>query len=216
MQDPSRRGYRDILDKSEDVAEGGHILDARNRRSIVGFENLTELEMRDAEEEARMVAEAIGYKPRQTSGGAEGAALSRAISVRSDVSTRSGRSGSFGSLASADGADDFRASNRQLLKSPELRGLDSPLGSDEEDSDEEQEAENVPPYILAQEEALMKARERAIKTEEEEREREMERLQKENQKPTKRGRKGNGDADYQGAAGALAALDLLGGEKGKK
>ncbi|KAK3066333.1 hypothetical protein LTR53_017361, partial [Teratosphaeriaceae sp. CCFEE 6253] len=64
QQDPSRKGYRDILDKSEDAptGHGGHLLDQRNRSSVVGSDYglLGELGTRDPDEEARKVAEAIG------------------------------------------------------------------------------------------------------------------------------------------------------------
>ena len=207
LQDPTRQGYRDILDKSEDG--GGHLLDQRNRRSIIGAEALSELGKRDAEEEARKVAEAIGYTPAQIGGIGEGTPLSRVISGRSDVSGRSARSGSFGSLGSE--TDDLRSPIGRVLKSPELRDLDSPSGTDDSDEDDEP----IPQYVLQQEEALMKARERAIKAEEEEREREMERIAKENKKPGKKGKSSAAD-DYGGAAGALAALDALGGGEKKR
>jgi len=210
LMDPGRRGYRDILDKSEDAAEGGHLLDERNRKSIVGDQVLSELGMRDAEEEARMVAEAIGYKASDVGGTSDGAPLSRVISGRSDVSGRSARSGSLGS-ATSEGPDDLRSPTGTLLKSPELRDLDSPEGSDLGASDDEDQVEAVPAYVLAQEEALMKARERAIKAEEEEREMEMERLKKENSKPKKGRSSKGGGSDYGGGSGALALLDQLSG-----
>ena len=196
MRDPARRGYRDILDKSGDGDEGGHILDARNRRSIIGTDCLTEFGTRDAEEEARMVAEAIGYRDNKKSSVSDGAPLSRVISGRSDISIRSGRSGSMGSYASDDYNDDARSPGGKLMKSPELRDLDSPPGSDYEYSDED-EMEIVPAYVLAQEEAMARARERAIQTEQEEREREEERTRKKENAPP--------------GQGALAVLGAFGG-----
>ncbi|GAB7346212.1 hypothetical protein MBLNU457_4946t2 [Dothideomycetes sp. NU457] len=214
MQDPTRRGYRDILDKSEDVAEGGHILDERNRRSIVGPDALVDTAFHNPEEEARMVAEAIGYKSGLGAGATDGSPLTRVISGRSERSTRSARSGSVGSYGSSlEGDSDLRSPKNVLMKSPELRDLDSPLGSDYEDSEDEKDSEQVPGYILAQEEALMRARERAIKTEEEERQLELERIEKENQKLNK-SKKGKVDeVDHSGGVGALAALNALGGGK---
>lgn len=67
MQDPSRTGYRDILDKSDDVSRGRgqHLLDAQNRRSVIGvgvdLGALAHFGEGDPDEEARKVAEAIGY-----------------------------------------------------------------------------------------------------------------------------------------------------------
>ncbi|KAG8627259.1 hypothetical protein KVT40_004742 [Elsinoe batatas] len=212
LKDPSRRGYRDILDKSEDVGEaGGHLLDSRNRYSVIGTDVLSELSKRDEEEEARMVAEAIGYRGGQLPATADGPPLSRVISARSEMSTRSGRSGSMNSLGS-DIADDLRSPVGKLMKSPELRDLDTPPGSDDDDSSDEG-YEAVPAYVLAQEEALTKARERAIKAEEEERQaelerikREEERVKKENKKLSKKDKK---EEEYQGAAGVLGLLDDL-------
>ncbi|GAB7346738.1 hypothetical protein MBLNU459_g1847t1 [Dothideomycetes sp. NU459] len=173
LLDPARRGYRDILDKSDDVlsGEGGHLLDSRNRLTLApgdGVGALAELEKRDAEEEARMVAEAIGYRAYHTS---DGGPLSRITSARSDVSGRSGRSGrssSFGSYRS-DSPENMRSPVGKLMKSPDLRAIDSPAESTEGESDEDEDRK-VPAYMLAQEEALQKARERALKAEEEEKE----------------------------------------------
>ncbi|TKX26475.1 putative universal stress family protein [Elsinoe australis] len=222
LKDPARRGYRDILDKSEDAAEGGHLLDSRNRYSIIGTDVLSELSKRDEEEEARMVAEAIGYRPGQTVPTGDGPPLSRVISGRSEVSNRSARSGSLGS-AGSDVGEDLRSPVGKLMKSPELRDLDTPPGSDDDDSSDEG-YEAVPAYVLAQEEALSKARERAIKAEEEEREAELERIRKEeervkkeNMRNAKKGlKKKKSEDDYQGAAGVLNLLDDLKAQEKQK
>lgn len=216
LKDPSRRGYRDILDKSEDVAEGGHLLDERNRHSVIGTNVLSELGVRDAEEEARMVAEAIGYRM----GGRaspDGGPLTKTISGRSEVSTRSARSASMGSYGS-EGDDPRSPAFKQLMKSPELANLDSPIGSDEDSSDDDG-YHAVPAYVLAQEEALNKARERAIKAEEEEREGELERIKRDNEIRAMRerrermtqgaGGKNSPDVSGQGAAAVLGLLDDL-------
>lgn len=215
MQDPTRRGYRDILDKSEDVAEGGHILDERNRRSMVGPDALVDTAFHNPEEEARMVAEAIGYKAALEDGATDGAPLTRVVSGRSERSTRSARSGSVNSYGSLDVESDLLSPKAALMKSPELRDLDSPMGSDYEDSDDEKDSEPVPGYILAQEEALMRARERAIKTEEEERQLELERIEKENKKAKSKTAKVD-EVDHSGGVGVLAALDALGGSSKKR
>ncbi|KAF2153660.1 hypothetical protein K461DRAFT_253707 [Myriangium duriaei CBS 260.36] len=218
LRDPARRGYRDILDKSDDVAEGGHVLDERNRhQSVFGTDILGDVGTRDAEEEARMVAEAIGYRAAVTAS-TEGP-LSKTISGRSELSTRSARSGSLGSYASDGIADDPKSPLvGKLMKSPELKDIDTPPGSDPESSDEDG-FEQVPAYILAQEEALNKARERAIKAEEEEREAELERIKKENEwksSKEKKARKKSPDTGNQGAAAVLGLLDDLRAEEKKK
>lgn len=224
LRDPSRRGYRDILDKSEDVAEGGHMLDKRNRYSTIGPDVFSELSTRDADEEARMVAEAIGYRPSQPPVPTDGAPLAKTISGRSELSTRSARSTSFGSYGS-EPPESLRSPVGGLMKSPELRDLDTPPGSDDESSDEDG-FEQVPAYVLQQEEALNKARERAIKAEEEEREAELERIKKENQRAARqtaakaakqKGAKKVVDPEGGGAA-VLGLLDDLEAEakKGRK
>ena len=144
LLDPARRGYRDILDKSDDLlgGDGGHILDHRNRHSVVpgdGSGTLAELQHIGADEEARRVAEAVGYRQAHTN---DGAPLSRITSAKSDVSGRSartGRSSSFGSYRS-ESPEALRSPRGNLLRSPELRGIDSPGDSGSEgysDDDDE-------------------------------------------------------------------------------
>lgn len=199
LLDPSRRGYRDILDKSDDLlgGDGGHILDKNNRLSVLagdGSGTLAELKALEAEEEARRVAEAVGYRQAH---GSEGHPLSRVTSARSDVSgrsARSARSSSFGSYRS-DSPEALKSPRGQLLKSP----ADSPANSDSDFSDSEDEG-GVSAYTAAQEKSLREARERALKVVEEEKERERE----------ARGEK-KIPAENEGGAGALALLDALGG-----
>lgn len=188
------------------------MLDERNRHSIINAEALSALDKRDAEEEARKVAEAIGYNRNQIDGPSDGGALSRVISGRSEMSGRSVRSSSFASYGSVD-TDDPRSPAGNLLKSPELRDLESPRGSEYDDTDSEEEI--VPEYVAIQEEALMKARERALKAEEEEREREMELLEKKNAKGSKKTK--STKVEYGGASGALDLLaELSASDKRKK
>lgn len=210
MLDPSRRTYRDILDKSDDLfgGEGGHILDERNRLSVVpgdGSGTLAELRELSADEEARRVAEAVGWQPAHN----EGAPLSRVTSVRSDVSgpsPRTARSSSFGSYRS-DSPETLRSPNARLLKSPELRGIDSPADSGTDgDSDMDEDSPALSAYHQAQKKAMDEARERALKAEEEEREREREAEEK---------KKGKSNTPTNGGGGgALALLDALGGGGG--
>lgn len=208
LRDPSRRGYRDILDKSDDLlgGDGGHLLDSKNRHSLItgdGSGTLAELQQIEAEEEARKVAEAVGY--RQALGN-DGAPLARVTSARSDVSGRSnrtGRSSSFGSYRS-ESPENMRSPRGNLLKSPELRALDSPAGSDSEAYSDDEDEGGVSAYTAAQEKALQEARERALKAEEEEKERERE------AQDARDGKKHNVPTSA-GGAGALALLDALGG-----
>lgn len=221
LQDPTRRGYRDILDKSDNTAanDAGYTLDPLHRLSIMpgdGLGALPELEKRDAEEEARMVAEAIGYRPDQIA--PDGEPLSRVTSARSDVSRRSGRSGRSGSFGSnrSESPETLRSPSRGLLQSPQLRAVaDSGAENSEfDDSDDEHNSAAAPhsAYYEAQERSLREARERALKAEEEEKERERQAKEsKEN------GRSGDG-------GGVLDLLSQLGGgddgpkgsSKGKK
>ncbi|KAL1311197.1 hypothetical protein AAFC00_001392 [Neodothiora populina] len=203
LLDPSRRAYRDILDKSDDLraGDGGHILDHSNRLSTIpgdGLGTLAELKQIEAEEEARKVAEAVGYRQSTTS---EGVPLSRVTSAKSDFT---GRSSSFGSYRS-DSPEALRSPRSHLMKSPELRGLDSPALSDSDDSSDSADESAVSAHVAAQEKSLREARERALKAEEEERERERE--AKESKENKRRSQAPNGG----GGAGALALLDALGG-----
>jgi len=204
LLDPARRGYRDILDKSDDLlgGDGGHILDHNNRHSVVpgdGSGTLAELKQMEAEEEAQRVAEAVGYRQAHPN---DGTPLSRVTSARSDVSgrsTRTGRSSSFGSYRSSS-PDTLRSPRSLLMKSPESRA--SAADSDSDDSSDERDEGGVSAYAAAQEKSLQEARERALKTEQEEREREAE----------ARGEKPKSDAPTnEGGMGALALLDALGG-----
>lgn len=213
LRDPSRRGYLDILDRSKDGEDGGHVLDPRNRRSFLGVDALGELGQHDATEEARMVAEAIGYRAEDLATAAEQAPLQRVTSGRSATgSARSTRSGSQGSIKSdtASITEDMRSPAMGILmKSPEISDDESEDGT--EDSDDETEYLPEPIAIDVKEEAMLRARERALKVQEEEQNERLEAARKENQKPAggSRSRAGTGDSGYQGAAGALAALEAL-------
>lgn len=220
LGDPARRGYRDILDRSGDGEDGGHLLDERNRRSILSVEALSELGKSDADEEARRVAEAIGYRPDQLEDSSDNVSLQRLMSGRSEASGRSNRSGSIASLGSERYAGLHIEKGMpspglgKLMKSPELPGLDSEMSGDSSDSsddDEEDNAQRLPKD--AKEEALAKAHERALSVAEEEAE---ERARSENMRPSnnapgQRSPASTADSsDYQqGATGALALLDTL-------
>jgi nucleotide-binding universal stress UspA family protein len=214
MQDPERRGYRDILDKSEDAprGRGGHLLDERNRLSIMGSElgTLGELGGGDPDEEARKVAEAIGYRGpvlpnNHEENHARGSSLSRITSNTSNFSARS--------------TDDLTspAHNERLLKSPELRDMDSPLPSDDEEEGDEEDIGRLQESLVLrpEDEAAMQAYERAQKIVTEVEEAEEERLERERQRKDRsrsrgRGRRGRDDGGGSGGAevlGLLAQLD---------
>lgn len=210
LRDPARRGYRDILDKSDDLlaGDGGHILDHKRISMIPGdgIGTLAELKPIGPEEEARNVAEAVGFGYRAALNN-DGAPLARVTSARSDVSgrsARSARSSSFGSYRS-DSPEAMRSPRGQLLKSPELRALDSPADSGSEAFSDSDDEGGVSAYTAAQEKSLREARERALKAEEEEREREREALE------TKENKRKSSAPLSSGGAGALALLDALGG-----
>lgn len=221
LQDPTRRSYRDILDKSEDAprGRGGHLLDERNRMSIMGSDLgvLGRLEGDDdPDAEARRVAEAIGYRGHRGSGsssGAQGSNLSRVASAASGPSD-----------ASVDSDDDMTLTEERVLKSPQLGAMDSPYASDEEDEDDNeltrQAAENQ--TLRPEDEAALLAYERAMKVVEEEQEEEEARAKREEDKKhrgrggvkragrsTSRGRGADDDDEARGSnvLGLLAQLD---------
>nr|POE78604.1 universal stress protein a family protein c25b2.10 [Quercus suber] len=136
LQDPQRTGYRDILDKSEDAprGRGGHLLDDRHRMSLMGAElgALGELGPGDPDEEARKVAEAIGYHAR--AGGIVAGVGGGGGSGSQRHSLEPAARGSSLSRVSPEPTDS--PTNARLLQSPDLGNLDSPGGSDDEDEDD--------------------------------------------------------------------------------
>ena len=163
LRNPTRTGYRDILDKSEDAprGRGGHLLDAQNRSSLTGADlgALGELGSAiDPDHEARMVAEAIGYTdnfapsqlPRGSSKDRRDSSLPRATSGQSDDRRTSG--------------------NERLMQSPTFSGGgDSPNGSDDDDDMYDDDYDG-PTIVRPEDEALALAYERAQKISEEEKE----------------------------------------------
>lgn len=199
LQDPSRSGYRDILDKSEDASRGrgGHLLDANNRLSIMGSDlgALGEFSSAggDPDDEARRVAEAIGYsRGGEFSNNARGTSLSRVTSARSETSEVSSPPG-------------------RLLKSPELGVVDSPPGSDDEDDLDEEELGQLQ-EIRPEDEAAWLAYERAVKEAQEVQQEAEKRADREARlaqvgRGTSRNRRG-GDEEEEGGGGA-AVLDIF-------
>lgn len=220
LQDPTRRSYRDILDKSEDAprGRGGHLLDERNRMSIMGSDLgvLGRLQGDDdPDAEARRVAEAIGYRAHRGSGGsssAQGSALSRVASAASAPSD-----------ASVDSDDDMTMTEERLLKSPTMGALDSPyVSDDDEDDHDDDDSPRHPENMRPEDEAAMLAYERAMKVVEEEQEEDEARVKREEEKKrrypgvakragrsTSRGRGADDDDEGRGAnvLGLLAQLD---------
>ncbi|CAK3824387.1 Universal stress A family [Lecanosticta acicola] len=204
LQDPSRSGYRDILDKSEETTRGrgGHLLDANNRLSIMGSDlgPLGEFSHAgdDSGDEARRVAEAIGYSSENfpNTASLRGNSLTRLSSARSERSD-----------------DGVASPPGRLLKSPELGVVDSPPGSDDEDDLDEEDV-SLQESIRPQDEAAQLAYEAALKEAEEVRmdaearaKRDAERSASRN-RPTSRVR-GKDDEEEGGGAAILGLYEQL-------
>ncbi|WPH02134.1 adenine nucleotide alpha hydrolases-like protein [Acrodontium crateriforme] len=219
LQDPTRTGYRDILDRSDEALQGrgGHLLDTHNRQSVIGpdFGNLGVLGAGDPDEEARRVAEAIGWKgegrpslgARQRS---RDTSLSRITSAQSTISVKSDDATSDGDALSPRLTD-------RLMKSPDLNNLDSPAGSDIDldSADEDTEPlEPLPEVVRPEDEAAMLAYERAMKVVEEEKEEALAREQRAASRGRQGGRSSSRTAGHrpdedEGGGGGVAVLDLL-------
>jgi len=128
MNDPSRTGYRDILDKSGPDGRLSHILD------IADFHTISEDIVPDMEpdEEAAAVAAAIGYK--------QGRDAERRGSVSSTGHGHPLVKIPSNTSAGTDVTDSPEVL-RRIMKSPEPGNLESPDVSppESEDSDEEDE-----------------------------------------------------------------------------
>lgn len=202
LQDPSRTGYRDILDKSEDAPRGlgSHLLDKKNRYSITGADlgPLGHLSGHsDPDEEARRVAEAIGYRGARSSIAAAGD--SRASSTSRAAQRPESR-------------DRVRSpSQERVLKSPVLGAADSPEASDDEEDDDSDEPKS-PEVMRPEDEAALLAYERALKVRDEEAVEEEARQQREADRKSgrsaSRGRaKDNGEGTGAAVLGLLGQLD---------
>lgn len=205
LRDPSRTGYRDILDKSDEAPRGRgmHLLDPQNRTSF-GSADMGALGQLDAahdpDHEARMVAEAIGYRGAPAAAarpasreGVRSSSLSRTVSARS-----------------AD-SDNLASPDEQVLKSPNLQGApDSPpLPSDDEDDVDDYEDDGG--VMRPEDEAAMLAYQRAQKVFEEEKEEAEARAKRGNSRgPRSKSRDRRGGDDEEGAgAGVLGVLAQL-------
>lgn len=215
LMDPARSGYRDILDKSEDAEKGrgGHLLDERNRSVVVGRDMgaLGELQgSGDPDEEARKVAEAIGYRASSSSAGrgaggeGRGNSLSRIPSTRSNESTEALASPPIG--------------QERLLQSPEPDSDDenvkhSHSNHNDEDEDEDLGRLEESQTLRPEDEAALLAYERARDLVEEERAEAEGRVARGAARCRSRGRHredaGGGGEEGGGAAvlGLLAQLD---------
>ncbi|KAK5109054.1 hypothetical protein LTR62_007602 [Meristemomyces frigidus] len=207
LMDPSRTGYRDILDKTEDApwGRGGHLLDEKNRSYFAGDGSLGalgELGSGDPDEEARMVAEAIGVRPGRSGGSKDegrGSSLSRVTSAQSTTSSQA--QANDGDLGSPD---------ERVLKSPDLRGLDSPNNSDSEDDGGEDDNARLAECLRPEDEAAMLAYERAQKVVEEEQEEAEARAERAASRGAGRSRsRGPQKKDESEEGGGAAVLGLL-------
>nr|OQO22751.1 hypothetical protein B0A51_09857 [Rachicladosporium sp. CCFEE 5018] len=186
LQDPERRGYRDILDKSEDPTatgvrgRGGHLLDQTNRHSIIGADLgiLGQLAPTgDDEEEARRVAEAIGYTKTHPSNSTTNLSSSRRAS-------------------SVDAPPSPHLSER-VLQSPDLNATDGDPFTDDSASDSGEDVDEF--GGRPEDEAAMLARERALEVAEDIKE-----------DAEARGRGGEGKSREEGTgSGVLALLGQL-------
>ncbi|KAK7516640.1 uncharacterized protein IWZ02DRAFT_454705 [Phyllosticta citriasiana] len=116
LQDPSRTGYRDLLDKSGTA--GGHLLDTDHRHSLM----LDEIQQAGNEDEAAAVAKAVGFVPPPDE----------------DLPPKTPDSINSGLLSGENSPDDTRDIG-PVLKSPELRNLDTPVDSEVSDDDGDDE-----------------------------------------------------------------------------
>lgn len=206
QRDPERTGYRDILDKSEDAprGRGGHLLDAQNRSAGAGnapgalgdFGGSI-----DPDLEARMVAEALGIK---------GSSALAATSGRSStpLGSNSGSRRRSSSLSRVGTGESVRSTSEPgaLLKSPSLRGMESPESSDEEDAEGEFDVEGEE-VLRPEDEAARLAYERALKIVEEEAEEARVRAESRGRGA---GRTGSGGSSRGGAGGGGGGAQVLG------
>ncbi|EKG20205.1 UspA [Macrophomina phaseolina MS6] len=119
MQDPTRTGYRDLLDKSGSA--GGHLLDTGHRHSVM----IDELHAAATDEEAAAVAKAVGFNPSPLGQDGGQAPPQTPDSIG-------------GGLMSGENSPDDTRDIGPVMKSPELQNLDTPaVSSDEDSSDDE-------------------------------------------------------------------------------
>ncbi|QDS75461.1 hypothetical protein FKW77_004220 [Venturia effusa] len=104
-QDPTRRGYKDILDKA---GIDGHLLDASNRNSTDRLGGLSE-ERHASDDESAAVLAAVGVKLEHV---AKGSPLVRVESAATEATS---------AVSPEDSEDGVR-----LMKSPDMQAVDSP------------------------------------------------------------------------------------------
>lgn len=132
--DPSRHGYLDILDKSK--AQGAPIMYPNDSGSLFPNDQLA------TEGEAAAVAAALGFRPPPSTGPlAQGEPSEQTVEV--DEPGQSGYEG--------ESSPESMRSPGVVMKSPELRDLESPVMSEDEESDEEggaalEESTELPNY----------------------------------------------------------------------
>jgi nucleotide-binding universal stress UspA family protein len=187
LQDPTRSGYRDILDKSEEHhrGRGGHLLDESNRSSLFGPDlgALGEFEKAgDPDDEARHVAEAVGWHPGRRPGSsaeARAGSQNRASAMRGESSpapsdrllmspdpNASGHGdNSSPDISPSDDDDDESNAPHHLRTRPHRRADDE---DEYDDLDDDDSLMDMP--LRPQDEAAIKAYEAGVKNAEDVRE----------------------------------------------
>ncbi|KAI9844297.1 MAG: hypothetical protein M1837_005707 [Sclerophora amabilis] len=132
QQNPARKGYLNILERSGAKGTHSHMLDKSNRNSIVA--NAPQA----TDEEAEAVAAAIGLLPPNDDEVADMPPISKVHSTKSDATSATSAT-SVDSMSPRDEElyEDDPKSPGIVMKSPELRDLDSPALSESEASDDE-------------------------------------------------------------------------------
>lgn len=131
QQNPSRQGYRDLLDRA---GPEGHLLDEKHRYSVDHLGGREEERPASADESAA-VAAALGVRQRERMG--KGSPLTKIESAATDATA-----------TTTDSDLGSETENIRLMKSPEMQGLESPELSGESafgDDDTEGEGQSGPP-----------------------------------------------------------------------
>jgi nucleotide-binding universal stress UspA family protein len=230
LQDPTRSGYRDILDKSEEHhrGRGGHLLDKSNRSSLFGPDlgALGEFNSAgDPDDEARRVAEAVGWhrgsRPGTASDG-RSSSQTRQSAARAEASPApndrllmspdpNGRT-SFGNSSpdSSESDDDDEANAPHHLRSqPHRRAPDE--DEDYQDEDDDIVYEDLP--LRPQDEAAIKAYEAGVRNAEDVREEAAAAAaklkQQQDRSASRNGTRGRGRSEREEEGGGAAVLGLL-------
>jgi nucleotide-binding universal stress UspA family protein len=232
LQDPTRSGYRDILDKSEEHhrGRGGHLLDKSNRSSLFGSDlgALGEFEQPgDPDDEARHVAEAVGWHPGRRPGSGAHArtdSQSRSSAMRGESSPAPsdrllmspdpnakghGDNSDPDTSLSDDDDDDENSAPHHLKPRPHRRAEDEEEYDDNDDDDESFMDKPLRP----QDEAAIKAYEAGVKNAEDVREEAAAAAaklkQQQDRSASRTGARGRGRSEREEEGGGAAVLGLL-------